>query len=63
MNGNENIVHVEAIENLLSESNKQAALIVPTSVKEVTAKEQLLEDINLIQKDTLHQLRILCEGD
>ncbi len=60
---NENIVHVEAIENLLSEANKQLAMIVTTNFKEKTAKDQLFEEIDLIQKDTLYTLRVLFEGD
>jgi len=63
MNGNENIVHVEAIEGLMSQANEHLDKIVPNYRKQRIAKSQAIEDIDLFQKTTLHDLRVLCEGD
>ena len=63
MNGNENIVNVETIENLLCSASAHNELIHPNNMKVQTLKEQLAEEINDIQTGTLHALRILCEGD
>lgn len=58
---NENIMHVEAIENLLSEANNHLDKITANNITEKTARDQMVEEIDLIQKDTLHQLRIVFE--
>jgi len=63
MNGNENIVHIEAIEGLMSEANKRLGKIVPHYPRQTIAKSQAIEDIDLFQKTTLFDLRTLCEGD
>lgn len=60
---NENIVHIQAIEGLLSEANKHLDRIVPQYPREIVAKAQVLEDIDLLQKTSLYDLRTLCEGD
>ena len=63
MNGNENIVHIEAIEGLMSEANKHLGKIVPNYPRQMVAKAQAVEEIDLFQKTTLFDLRTLCEGD
>jgi len=62
-NGNENIVHVEAVEGLMSEVNAHLEMIDPKYAKEHTAKDQALREANDFQAGALHALRILCEGD
>lgn len=61
--GNENIVHVNAIEGLMSEVNAHLELIDPKYYKEQTAKEQALKEANDFQTGALYALRILYEGD
>ena len=63
MDGNENIMHVEAIEGLMSEINAHLEMIDPKYHKEHTAKEQAIREANDFQMGALHNLRILCEGD
>ena len=60
-NGNENIVHVEAIEGLVSEINAHIELLSPTYAKQFAVKEQAAEDINDFQLGPLHDMRILFE--
>ena len=62
-NGNENIVHVEAIENLCSEINAHIELLNPAGARQTLSKEQALEDMNEFQIGTLHDMRTLFEGD
>ena len=62
-NGNENIVHVEAIEGLMSEVNAHIELINARFVKEYAAKEQAMEEANEFQAGIVHDLRTLFEGD
>ena len=63
MNGNENIIQVETIENLLCSASAHNELIRVTDIKVQTLKDQLSEELNDIQTGTLHDLRLLVEGD
>jgi hypothetical protein len=58
--GNENIMHVVAIEGLLSQVNDHLGKI---SDDKRTVKSKAIEEIDLFQKTTLYELRLLCEGD
>jgi len=62
-NGNENIMHVEAVEGLMSEANAHLEMIDPKDDKEIKAKIKALREANNFQAGALHELRILCEGD
>ena len=58
-----NIVQVEIIENLCSEINNHLGLIMPNNPMQQISKEQGLQDINDFQVGTLHDMRILFEGE
>lgn len=58
---NENIVHVEAIENLFSSINNHLDKLTATDIKQRTARDQMVEEVDLMQKDTLHDLRVVFE--
>ena len=62
-NGNENIVHIEAIEGLASEMNAHIELIQVHNPLQQQSKEQALRDVNDFQAGTLHDMRILFEGE
>ena len=63
MNGNENIVHVEAIEGLAIEINSHIKSLRPKNARQSLSQNQASEDMNDFQVGTLHDLRILFEGD
>ena len=63
MDGNKNIMHVEAIEGLMIQVNDHLEMIDPKYHKEHLAKEQALQAANEFQTIYVHTLRILCEGD
>ena len=62
-NGNENIVHVEAIEGLMCEASAHIELIQPNSPRAQVAKENAQKGLVEYQEGEVHALRILCEGD
>jgi len=47
----------------MSEANKHLGQIVPNYPRQMVAKAQAVEEIDLFQKTTLYDLRTLCEGE
>lgn len=62
-NGNENIVHAQAIEGLLCQIKEQLTKIVPCYPMEREAKSAAFEEVDLFEKTTFLTLKTLCEGD
>jgi len=58
---NENIAHVNSIEGLLSQVNEHLDNIVPENPRQRLSKDQAIEEIDLFQKTTLYDMRILFE--
>ena len=58
---NENIVHINAIEGLMSQVNEHLVDIKPEYPKQEKAVSAALEEVDLFQKTTLYILRTLCE--
>ena len=58
---NENIAHINIIEGLLSQVNYHLRNIAPENTEQDTSKDQAIEEIDLFQKTTLHEMRILFE--
>jgi hypothetical protein len=56
-NGNENIVQVEIIENLLHSINKKVGSLKAKTRGQKTARNQAIDDINYMQRSTLFKLR------
>jgi len=56
-NNNENIVHINIIEGLLSQVNEHIAKIEEENHSQKTAKDLAFEEMNLFQTTTLHNLR------
>lgn len=61
--GIENKKHIQAIEDHVSGINAHIELLMPTHARQIIAKEQAAEDMNDFQVGTLHDLKILFEGD
>ena len=62
-NGNENIVHVETIENLIKEIKSEIESIWAVGAKQTSVKEEALEYINDFEEGPLPSMRTLFEGD
>ena len=58
-----NLLHINAIEGLLSQVNEHLDQVTPSYPLENVAKKQAISDINDFQVGPLHALRVLCEGD
>ena len=58
---NTNINHINAIEGLLSQVNDHLYHIEPENPRQHLSKSQAVEEIDLFQKTTLHDMRILFE--
>lgn len=58
---NKNIVHINSIEGLLSQVNEHLDYIVPENPRQRISKGNAVEEIDLFQKTTLYEMRILFE--
>lgn len=59
----ENIMHIEVIENLLSEAGKNLDKLRTNNNNQETMKQAAIEELHEYQTETLHSLRILFEGE
>lgn len=58
---NKNIAHINSIEGLMSQVNDHLYHIEPENPEQHKLKSQGVEEIDLFQKTTLHDLRNSCE--
>ncbi|MCJ7483924.1 MAG: hypothetical protein MUO31_13275 [Thermodesulfovibrionales bacterium] len=58
-----NMYHLSCIEGLVQTAVTRLMEIKPRYPLEATAKEEALDEFNAIQTGSLHNLRILLEGD
>ena len=63
MDGNENIVHVETVENLMIQAKDHLGKIKPEYTSLGAAIEEATEILQDFQTGVLPVLRNLCEGD
>lgn len=54
---NTNIAHINIIEGLMSQVNVHLHDIIPENPEQHTYKNQAIEEVDLLQRTTLHEMR------
>lgn len=60
---NENLIHLNQIEGLMSQVNGHIEKIVVGNPQQKQMYDTIVEELDMFQKTTLHDMRILFEGD